>query len=116
MLNKIAVVLEDEGNIANVLQIIAKKHNFTPICFTYVEDLIEEIDILNEADILITDYNLYDSTVIPLLKKIREKGIHVHTILNSGNPMAIYDIENLGLSDYVHKVFNKTDNFNIFFE
>lgn len=116
MMNKIVVILEDEASVANALQMIAKKHGFTPICFMYVDDLIEDIDILKDVDLFITDYNLCDSTVIPLLEKIKEKDIHVHTILNSGNPNAMDDIKNSGLSDYIHETFNKTENFSKFFE
>lgn len=116
MMNKIVVILEDEASVTNALQMIAKKHGFTPICFMYVDDLIEDIDILKDVDLFITDYNLCDSTVIPLLKKIKEKDIHVYTILNSGNPMAIEDIKHSGLSELINEQVDKTNNFNTFFE
>ena len=115
-MNKIAVILEDEGSVANILQMIAKKHGFTPICFMYVDNLIENVDVLKDADLFITDYNLYDSTVIPLLKRIKEENIHVYTILNSGNPMAMEDIKHSGLSELINEQVDKTNDFNTFFK
>ena len=115
IMNKIVVILEDERSVADVLQMIAKKHGFAPICFMYVDNLIEHIDLLKKTDLFITDYNLYDSTVISVLQEIKIRNINVYTVLNSSNPNAIKDIEKSGLSEYINEQIDKTTDFNTFF-
>lgn len=116
MLNKNVIILEDEENVANVLQMIARRYGFTPICFTCVDNLIDHIEVLQEAELFITDYNLCDSTVIPVLEEIKNRNIKIYTVLNSGNQNAIKDIEKVGLLDYINEQFDKTMNYNIIFE
>lgn len=114
-MDKIIVILEDEETIMNSLQLLCKKYNFTSECFYYVDELINHIDVLNRATMFITDFNLKDSTVIPLLDKIREKRINVYTVLNSGNPKALEQIEEAGLSDLIDGFLDKTMDFKQFF-
>lgn len=116
MNNKIVVILEDENNIANMLQIIAKKYDFTPICFMYVDDLIEQIELLRKACLFITDYNLCDATVIPILQEMKNRNIDVYTVLNSGNQNAIKDIEDTGVFECINEQIDKTSDFNEFFK
>ena len=72
--------------------------------------------VLKLADLFITDFDLCDTNVIPLLKEIRKHKTKVYTVLNSGNLNAIEEIKKEGLSDLIDKVLTKTENFNTFFK
>lgn len=114
-MSKILVILEDEHCVVSTLCLISKKYGYQPFCFSCVEDLIENIDVLKLADLFITDFDLCDTNVIPLLKEIRKRKIKVYTVLNSGNPNAIKEIEKERLSDLIDRILTKTENFNAFF-
>lgn len=115
-MNKIVVILEDEETVANVLDMLAKRYGFDSKKYCCVEDLINDIHVLNNATLFITDFNLNDSTVIPVLKEIKTRNLNVYTMLNSGNPNAVKDIENAGLLEFIHEISDKTINFRSLFE
>lgn len=115
-MSKIVVILEDEHCVVNTLCMISKKYGFQPFCFSCVEELIENIDVLKLVDLFITDFDLHDTNVIPLLKEMKKNNIQVYTVLNSGNPNAIKEIEKQGLAGSINKILDKTENFNTFFK
>lgn len=115
-MNKTLIILEDEHCVVSTLCLIGKKYGYQSFCFSCVEDLIENIGVLKLADLFITDFDLCDTNVIPLLKEIRKHKTKAYTVLNSGNPNAIEEIKKEGLSDLIDKVLTKTENFNTFFK
>lgn len=115
-MSKMLIILEDEHCVINSLRLISKKYGYQPFCFSCVEDLIKNIDLLKLVDLFITDFDLCDTNVIPLLREMRKHKIKAYTVLNSGNPNAIKEIEKEGLSDLIDKILTKTENFNTFFE
>lgn len=114
-MSKILIILEDEYCVVSTLCLISKKYGYQPFCFSCVEDLVENIDVLKLADLFITDFDLCDTNVIPLLKEIRKHRIKVYTVLNSGNPNAIKEIEKQGLDSLINRIVDKTENYNTLF-
>lgn len=115
-MSKILAILEDEHSVTNTICLISKKYGFQPFCFSCVEELIDNLEMLKLVDLFITDFDLYDSNVIPLLKEMKKKNVDVYTVLNSGNPSAIKEIEKQGLGNMINRVLDKTENFNVFFK
>lgn len=115
-MSKIVVILENEHCIIDALCLISKKYGFQPFYFSYVDELIKNVDMLKLVDLFITDFDLNDSNVIPLLKEIKKNNINVYTILNSGNPNAIKEIEKQGLNSLINRIVDKTENFNTLFK
>lgn len=101
MSSKHVIILEDEESVSAMLCLTAKRNGFKSICFSCAEDIINNINILKDYDVFIADFNVRDSTLIPVLKEMKEKKIRIPTVLNSGNVNALNDIEKAGLSEYI---------------
>jgi len=115
-MNKRVIVLEDEECVSNVIKLVGKKFGFDVNVYSNIEDLLDDIAVFKDSELFITDFNLHDSTSIDVLKELKHRNIVIYTILNSGNPMAMKEIEKAGLSDMVNECLDKTTNFKSFFE
>lgn len=102
------LLLEDDETIASNLKLIFKKlghnvqHHYTP------SDI--NMPSVSSSDVIVSDFDMQDTTALPLLKYLSLHNIHIPVILNSGNLQAISIIEKNGftnlISGYTNKMFS----------
>lgn len=99
------IILEDELAYAQTIKIIAKKVGFSEVLlYENLGDIVNDYydkNILKDASVFITDFNLPDGDSTFILKLMKSNGLQTPTLLNSANPSAILEMKKNNVDDLI---------------
>jgi len=92
------LILDDEYSIRSVLELTLKKNGFKVGSIESVDRALELEDTslapISTADLIISDFEMFDKTAMDLLKYLDEHNLNIPVIIHSGYINAEKEIKN----------------------
>lgn len=107
MENKKIIIIDDVFFVTKAIKDVCTILGHNVIIYLNAEAALRDIDIIQTADLIITDLNLPGKSGLEFIKEIREQNILNNVLVISGNQKLITKTKEFKNTDYILKPIDK---------